>query len=267
VTLLSYPPILRGFLALLVAGIAFPLTGVLVVRMNLITLRFALMHAALLGGALAIAAGVHPVLTTLAAGSLMVALIGRIARRSGAGLGPITTMMMALTVAAAAAITYRYDVPARDTLAILWGNVYALRPADLWITVGFAVVLVSLTWAFRRQLTAMMFSPEIAFLSGMNEPALYYGVLFGVALTVGVAMRLLGALMLDVLLLLPALVAGRLARSVRGLFTIAMAAGLIASLGGFFLSLGADIPASSGVAAISVVLLAVAHLIRTRSNQ
>lgn len=266
-TLLSYPPILRGFLALLVAGVAFPLTGVLVVRMNLITLRFALMHAALLGGALAIAVGIHPVITTLATGSLMVALIGRIARRSGAGLGPITTMMMAVTVAAAAAITYRYDVPARDTLAILWGNVYALRPADLWITVVFAVVLVSLTWAFRRQLTAMMFSPEIAFLSGMHESALYYGVLFGVALTVGVAMRLLGALMLDVLLLLPALVAGRLAGSVRGLFLIAMSAGLIASLGGFFLSLSADIPASSGVAAVSVVLLAVAHLVRTRSNR
>jgi hypothetical protein len=54
---------------------------------------------------------------------------------------------------------------------------------------------------------------------------------------------LLGALMLDVLLLL-----------------IAMAAGLLASLGGFFLSLTADIPASSGVGAVSVLLLIASRI-------
>lgn len=265
-SLLAYPPILRGLLALVIAGLAFPLTGVLVVRMNLITLRFAMMHTALLGGATAIALGIHPTATTVVLTVLLVAIIGRVARRTGAGLGPVTTMLMALTVAGAAALTYRFNVPARDTLSILWGNIYALRVADLWITVGFSTVLIAVTWWFRRDLAAMMYSPEIAFVSGMNEKALYYGVLFGVALTVGVAMRLLGALMLDVLLLLPALVAGQLARSVRGLFGYAMAAGIVAATGGFFISLGIDIPASAGVAAVSVVLLAVATIITRRRS-
>lgn len=263
-SLLAYPPILRGLLALLVAGLAFPLTGVLVVRMNLITLRFAMMHTALLGGAAAIALGLHPTATTVVLTVLLVALIGRVARRTGAGLGPVTTMLMALTVAGAAALTYRFNVPARDTLSILWGNIYALRPVDLWVTLGFALVLAAVTWWHRRGLAAMMYSPEIAFVSGMNEKALYYGVLFGVAITVGVAMRLLGALMLDVLLLLPALVAGQLARSVRGLFAWAMAAGIVAAAGGFFISLGIDIPASAGVAAVSVVLLGLATVFTRR---
>lgn len=260
--MLAYPPVLRGFVALAIAGIAFPLTGVLVLRMNLITLRFAMMHTALLGGAAAIAFGVHPTASTVVLTIVLVAVIGRVARRTGAGLGPVTTMLMALTVAGAAALTYRFDVPARDTLSILWGNIYALRPADLWITVGFALLLVTAVWVFRPGIMAMMYSPEIAFVSGLNEKALYYGVLFGIALTVGVAMRLLGALMLDVLLLLPALVAGQLARSVRGLFALAMGAGTVAAVGGFFVSLGIDIPASAGVAAVSVVLLSLATLYR-----
>jgi zinc transport system permease protein len=258
----GYPPILRGFLALLVAGLAFPLTGVLVIRMNLITLRFALMHGALLGGAVGVAVGINPAASTVALGLLLVAVIGRVARRSGAGLGPITTMFMAVTVAAAAAITYRYNVPARETLAILWGNAYALRPIDLWITAAFSAVVIGLTWRFRRELTALMFDPEIAAVSGLNEALLYYGVLFGVAATVAVAMRLLGALMLDVLLLLPALVSGQLARSVRALFLIAMGAGFVSAGAGFFVSLILDLPASSGVAAVSVLLLATAHAFR-----
>ena len=260
--MLSYAPILRGLIALAVAGLAFPLTGVLILRMNLITLRFALMHAALLGGAAGIAFGIHPTLATLLVSSVLVALMGRIARRSGAGLGPVTTMIMAVTIAAAAARTYRYDVPARDTLAVLWGNIYALRPADLWATVAFSVTLIAAAWGLRRQLAAMMLSPEIAYVSGMNEPVLYYGVLFGVALTVGVAMRLLGALMLDVLLLLPALAAGQMARSVRELFLIATLVGVVSAVGGFFLSLGTDIPASAGVAAVGVIILALTRLVR-----
>ncbi|MFW5738966.1 MAG: metal ABC transporter permease [Myxococcota bacterium] len=154
--MLTYPPILRGLLALAVAGLSFPLTGVLVLRMNLITLRFALMHAALLGGAAGIALGVHPTPATLVVSAILVGLMGRIARKSGAGLGPVTTMIMAVSVAAAAAITYRFDVPARDTLALLWGNIYALRPIDLWTTVLFAVALISAAWTLRRQLSAMM---------------------------------------------------------------------------------------------------------------
>ncbi|MFW5690087.1 MAG: metal ABC transporter permease, partial [Spirochaetota bacterium] len=148
--MLTYPPILRGLLALAVAGLSFPLTGVLVLRMNLITLRFALMHAALLGGAAGIALGVHPTPATLVVSAILVGLMGRIARKSGAGLGPVTTMIMAVSVAAAAAITYRFDVPARDTLALLWGNIYALRPIDLWTTVLFAVALISAAWTLRR---------------------------------------------------------------------------------------------------------------------
>ena len=48
----SYPPILRGFVALVLAGCFFPLAGVFILRLNLVTLRFTLMHAALLGAAI-----------------------------------------------------------------------------------------------------------------------------------------------------------------------------------------------------------------------
>ena len=51
----SYPPIMRGFLALVIAGCFFPMAGVFILRLNLVTLRFTLMHAALLGAAIGLA--------------------------------------------------------------------------------------------------------------------------------------------------------------------------------------------------------------------
>lgn len=258
--LLAYPPVARALIALVAAGCAFPLAGVVVVRLNLITFRFALMHAALLGGAIGVAFGIHPTLATLGFGVIVVFVIGRLSRDGGAAIGAVTTMVMAVTIAIAAAITYRFDVPARETLSLLWGNVYALRPWDLRATVGFSIALVAAVIAARRSLTAVMFSPEVAFLAGIDERTVFYGVLFGVAATVSVAMRLVGALMLDVLMLLPALVAARLARSMRSLFILASFSGMISGTAGFFVSLALDIPASTGVAFVSVVLLALATI-------
>ena len=54
----SYPPILKGFIVLLLAGCFFPLTGIFVLKLNLIPLRFTLMHGTLLGGAAALASTV-----------------------------------------------------------------------------------------------------------------------------------------------------------------------------------------------------------------
>jgi zinc transport system permease protein len=260
--MLGYPPVLRALFALLLAGVSFPLVGVLILRMNLITLRFALMHGALLGGALGLVLGLHPVLTTVIVNAVMVAAIARLARSGRLEIGAVTTMLMVIAIALAAAASYRFNVPAKDALMILWGDVYAMRPVDLVLTGAFATATIAAAVAWHRPLIAVMYDSEIAAVSGIGEPAIFYGVLFAVAITVAVAMRLLGALLLDVLVILPAIIALRLASSARGTFLIASAAGAAAAAGGFFVSIGVDIPASTGVALVSVLILGAGFAFR-----
>lgn len=47
---LSYPFMQNALIAVFFAGIAFPLMGVFILSLNLVPLRFAMMHVALLGG-------------------------------------------------------------------------------------------------------------------------------------------------------------------------------------------------------------------------
>ena len=49
------PPVFRGGIALIVSGACFPLCGVMVLRLQLVPLRYMLMHGVILGGALALA--------------------------------------------------------------------------------------------------------------------------------------------------------------------------------------------------------------------
>ena len=48
---------------------------------------------------------------------------------------------MVLTIGLAFAVVYRFEVPARDTLIILWGNLFALTAQDLWITMAFSGIV------------------------------------------------------------------------------------------------------------------------------
>jgi zinc transport system permease protein len=261
VELLSLAPVQRALIAIILASVSFPVTGVIVLEMNLITLRFALMHGALLGGAIGIAAGLGPTGPTLLISAIIVIAIARISRKSGQNPGYVTAMIMTVCVALAAVVVYRFGVPARDTLGLLWGNVYALSNVDVILTGLLAAAILATVLLRRRQILAVLLDRDIAWLSGVHEARVYYLMLSLVAFTVSLAMRLVGALLLDVLLLLPALAARRVARSGAQLFLFAAIAGLLSGIAGFTLSLATDIPVSTGAAAPAVLLVAIAALI------
>ncbi|MFP4329604.1 MAG: metal ABC transporter permease [Alkalispirochaetaceae bacterium] len=255
--LLGYPPILRGAFVLLVSGTLFPLVGVFVLRLNLITLRFALMHSALLGASVALALGSSPLIAGMVSNALLVLIVSTVGARSQSNAGHITTFFMVFTVGLAFAILYRFDVPAQESLGLLWGNIFALTPGDALITTVFAgVVLVFVVGMFPR-IRAVLYDRETAFSSGIDDRMVYLAVLFAVGFTITLVMGLIGALLLDALLILPALIAGFHSRSTRELFVRASVYGLVISVAGFFSAIWVDIPVSSGVTLVGAATLGI----------
>ncbi|MBZ5698994.1 MAG: metal ABC transporter permease [Acidobacteriia bacterium] len=167
----SYPPILRGFLALVIAGCFFPMAGVFILRLNLVTLRFTLMHAALLGAAVGLALHVDPLFAGLALDVLAIIAIARVARESGLTLGYAATFFMVLTIGLAFAVIYKAGVPSKDAFGILWGSVYSLSRTDLVVTAAYAVAIALFVAALFPRVSAVLFHREIAFASGVNEAA------------------------------------------------------------------------------------------------
>ena len=53
--LFSLAPVLKGFIAMSISGAVFPFCGVMVLRLNLVPMRYMLMHGVILGGAIAMA--------------------------------------------------------------------------------------------------------------------------------------------------------------------------------------------------------------------
>jgi len=258
---LEYLPIRRGFIVLMVAGAVFPLVGVLVLRLNLITLRFTLMHAALLGSAIALAAGLNPLVAGIVANTVVVAAISRARSHATGDAGAITTFFMVVTVGLAFAVIYRFRVPATDALQILWGNIYAMTPVDAWLTVGFAIVVVAFVVMNFTAVSAVLFDRSVARSAGIREGIIYTTIILLVGLTVSFVMRLIGALLLDAILILPALMALSLAHSVRTTFLWAALFGMAVVFFGFALAILSDLPVSSGVTIFGAVLFLCVHAV------
>lgn len=242
---------------LLLAGALFPLVGVFVLRLNLITMRFMLMHGTLLGGAIALGFGINPLPVGMIVNLLLILIISALSRATGGNTGHVTTFLMVLTIGLAFLVIYRTGVPAKDALSILWGNLLAMSVLDAYLTIGFSFLTLGFVILFYGPLKAIIFSREVAYTSGINERVLFNAILILVGLTIAVAMRLIGALLLDALLLLPAIMASFYARSTRGMFLLSVLFGSIASIVGFFVSLSLDIPTSSAVTITAAAILAV----------
>ena len=262
--LLSLKPILKGLIVLTLAGLTFPITGVYLFRLNLLPMRFMLMHGAILGGAMALAMHINPFWTTIAVNLLLVLFMAKSSRSMKIDAGQISTFFMVISICLAFIFIYKFNVPAKDTLTLLWGNLFILSWAEVIGIGSFSLFLAGFQYYFRNQLRAVFFDREIAFTSGINESLLYYSVVFLVAVTVALAMRLIGALLLDAILLLPPVIASFHAKSLKSMILASVFWGGIFAIGGFLLSIAIDIPASSSVAGLASVVFIIIYLTRKK---
>lgn len=262
--LLSLSPIIKGLILLLVAGVSFPITGVYLLRLNLLPLRFMLMHGTILGGAVALAFHLNTFAATIAVNLLLVLLMTQTSRSLKADAGYISTFFMVISISLAFILIYKCKVQAKDTLSLLWGSLYTSTWGEVAVVTVFSLLLILFQVFYYRQLQAFFFDREIAYTSGVNEPFLFYAIVLLTAMTVALAMKIIGALLLDAILLLPAFIATLHAKSLRGVIIWSSVWGGIFALGGFFIALLFDIPASSAIAALAAVMFLLIFILKKK---
>jgi ABC-type Mn2+/Zn2+ transport system permease subunit len=261
---LHLPFFQHAFVAILFAGVAFPLIGVFIVSLSLVPLRFAMMHIALLGGAVGLFLGLDPVLFALVFCALASTALGPLSEKTKIGLGALSGFFMTLTLALAFILFSRGKINVMDAFGILWGNILSLAVWDLVLAIGTSIFIIMVVSLLFKEIQAILYDREIALSVGLPERRIYYLIVFVLGITVAVSMRLIGALLIDALVLLPAIAAHMVARSLKQMFFLSSLFGLVSGLGGLFASLAVDIPASSAIILFASAIIAVCILSRRR---
>lgn len=212
-------------------------------------------HAAILGVALALALGM-PVLagTTLVA----LAMAATVATMAGKGWAMDSTLGVMAHSALAfglVAVSFLPGVTV-DLQAFLFGDILSVSKADLAVIWGGAVAVVALlAWRWSALLTATL-SEDLAHAAGINPDRERLVLTLALALVVAVALKVVGALLIAAMLIIPATAARAMARTPEGMAFGAVACGTLATFGGLALSIHHDTPAGPSIIAVAALIFA-----------
>ncbi|NUB44631.1 metal ABC transporter permease [Fertoebacter nigrum] len=248
--------LLRAGLAGVGLSLATGPLGAFVVWRRMAYFGDATAHAAILGVALALAADLPVGFGTLAVALVMALLVSTLAAR---GWAMDTTLGVLAHAALALGLVAISFVPGArvDLQAYLFGDILAVSRADLGFVWGGAVaVLALLVWRWQALLTATL-NTDLAHASGLNPDRERLILTLALALVVAVALKVVGALLIAALLIIPAAAARGLSRTPETMAVLATLIGAGASLGGLQMSLAWDTPAGPSIIAAAALAFAL----------
>ncbi|MDP9174015.1 MAG: metal ABC transporter permease [Planctomycetota bacterium] len=114
----------------------------------------------------------------------------------------------------------------------LLGDIRRLTPAGAMLGVGFSVAIVLTMLVLRREMTLYCFDPMLAEVTGVAVGFVHYLLISLVGLVIVIGMQLVGNLLIPALLVLPGATGLALSRNMRVVIATAVAASLLATLGG-----------------------------------
>jgi zinc transport system permease protein len=250
----------RALIAALLTGLAAPAIGTFLVQRRLALLGDGIGHVAVTGVAIGLLTNTSPTWTAVAVAILGAVLIEVIRERGHTNGDVALALLFYGGLAGGVLITGIAGQGAARLQEYLFGSLTSITPGDVWFTLGLAVVLLVATLGLLPQLFAVSSDPDFARVAGLRVRA--YNLLIAVlaAVTVTVAMRTVGLLLVSALMVVPVATAQQISRSFRTTLATAMVLGTVASVGGLLLSAAA--PSGARVApGPTIVLLALAGFV------
>ena len=257
---LQYDFIVRALLAAVIVGVVCSVLGVYIVLRGMAFLGDAMSHTILpgvvaayfLGWPLAIGALVMGVLTALGIGLLT----RRTALKEDTAIGVIFAGFFALGVAMLSA-----GASTIDLAHFLFGNLLGVSSADLLLTATLGGLVLALIFLFYKEFLVLSFDPLLATTLRLPTTFLHYLLLLLIAVTIVVALQVVGVSLMLAILVTPAATASFVTHRLPSMMVVAALIGVFSGVAGVYASFYLDIASGPAVVlaatAIFLVVLAV----------
>jgi zinc transport system permease protein len=268
--LLHYDFMLRALAGALIIGVTAPSLGIYLVQRRLSLIGDGIGHVALTGVGVGLLTNHSPVLTAVivsAVGAVGVELVRERGRTSG-------DLALALLfyggIAGGVVLVGLSDDSGNANLVqYLFGSLTTTSGADLVVIAVLGVAVLAAMLLLRPVLFAVCDDEEYARVSGLPVRTLNLLLAVTTAVTVTIAMRTVGLLLISALMVVPVAAAQQVTRGFRTTMAVAMAGGVLAAAAGVMLS--AEINTAPGATIVIVALalflaLTVAGTLRQRTR-
>ncbi|MGS2641755.1 iron chelate uptake ABC transporter family permease subunit [Streptosporangium sp. LJ11] len=243
IELLQFDFMQRALIAALLVGLAAPAIGTFMVQRRLALLGDGIGHVALTGVALGFLTGTAPVLTAVVV-SILGAVAIELVRERGRTSGDVALALLFYGGIAGGVLLISLAPGGSNAtlMSYLFGSISSVAVEDVWVIGLLAVAVLGVVTVFGRELYVLCQDEEVAKASGL--PVRFLSLLIAVtaALTVVIAMRVVGLLLVSALMVVPVATSQQLTRGFVSTMFLSMLFGMISTVGGLTSSFYIEVP-------------------------
>jgi zinc transport system permease protein len=256
--LFEYDFMQRALLGVLITGLAAPALGIYLVQRRMALIGDGIGHIALTGVGLGLLTSTSPTLTAIAAAAVGAVAV-ELVRERGRASGDIALALLfyggisggVFLVALSSGKTNA------NLIAYLFGSPLTTSGTDLLVMTVLGAVVLAVALLLRPWLFAVCQDEEFARVTGLPVRALNLLLAVTTAVTVTVAMRAVGLLLVSALMVVPVATAQLVARGFRATMHLAMAIGVVAAAGGLVTAAQYDTAPGATIVLVAIAVFAV----------
>jgi zinc transport system permease protein len=255
---LKYGFIQRALLAGCFVGLLCSVLGVLLVLRRLSLIGDGLAHVTFGSVALGLVFKVYPLYISIPV--VMLSSVGILklmekARIYGdAAIGVVSALGIAGGVILAS-VAGGFNV---DLFSYLFGNILAISDAEVMVSIVLSLFVLLLIYVYYHEIFSITFDEEFARASGIDTKKINAMLVLLAAVTVVLAMNVVGIMLVSALLILPAVTALQLARGFRNTLVIAGLTAVSSVVAGIFSSLMLNLPTGAAIVMVNLLFFLVA---------
>lgn len=266
--LLEYSFIIRGFEAGMVIAVIAPLIGIFLVLRRYSLMADTLAHTSLVGIALGLLTGLSPLVTAVITATVSSVMIERLRHSKRIYGESALALFLSGSLAVAIVLINLADGFKSNLFSYLFGSIVTVTPADLMMIYLLGIIVVAALLAVYKELVYISFDEESAQVSGIRTRWINQLLIILAAVTIAIAIPIVGILLISALMVIPVVTALQLRQSFKRTVlwaeAFSVASVILGMLAAFYLEI------SAGAAIILVALgffMAVFILVKRYSQR
>ncbi len=254
----------RALMAGLVIAVIAPLIGTFLVVRRYSYLADTLAHVSLVGVALGLIARINPIFSAL--GVAVIAAWGIERLRASKRLFGESILAIFLSGSLAVALLLMGAVKRfnQDLFSYLFGSITTVSPVDVWLIAGLGIIGLIGILLFYKELFLVSLNEELAAAEGLGVNRFNLFMIILAALTIAVAMRIVGVLLIGALMVIPVTAATQFKSSFKNTLIAAIIFSVVATITGLILSFYLDLPSGAAIVVIAIAELILAIVLNRK---
>ena len=258
--MLQYSFMIRTLLVSLMISIIIPLIGIVIVNRGTSMMGDALSHVSLAGVALGLILSINPLI-----GAIFACVIGAFSiekiRKKFPQFGDMATAIITSMGLGLAALLSDFSPGGSSFDAYLFGSIASVSNADLIIVLITFILVVAISLIYYFGLLSIAVDPHLAKMSGVNVRRINSIFTLLSALTIALSAKIIGALMVTSLIVLPVASSLLISKSYKATFLNTLVLGVLYTLSGVILSYYFDLKPGGAIVVIASLGMLVCLLI------